>query len=172
MFYNKTFRLSDIPWRLRDNVQGSDDAFKLGTWCIVWCTAMAQHDTLVWTLVVAGSQVHPFRRFFEKLVRNAGDVRQISGPPFIIWTVSEMYRTGHPTLAASAASAMLAGVLLRPDNDWAKAGACLRRTTSIKRTKTIHGVCMGLSSAMNLFVWGGKDVLVVATAAAMVCRLL
>jgi len=152
MFYNRTFSLSKPSLR----ISGAEDLLKVGVWYIVWYDIIARGSphALLLSISAAAVQVGPARKGFKRLMSRfhmpnaAASLRQIMGPPFVLYTVMHASRSVNMGMHLSALLAIFGGFFARPDNDWADTHAFLK--SRVGRVKTIHGLCMSISFLLNV----------------------
>lgn len=100
--------------------------------------------TLRWPPTVA--QIMPSESVDQSL-------RQLLGPPYIIYTCKSAFESCaclETSLAAVAAVAAVAGgCFARPDNNWAGTHQCIRWAVSVKK---VHGIAMCVSFLCNVVV--------------------
>ena len=105
---------------------------------------------LQWRLAKPPAELMPTRRIDQSL-------RQLFGPPYVLYTLhSAGSRNSAGTgcfwwlvATVAAVTAVLGTCFARPDNDWARTHAAIRRFAKVKR---VHGIMMVSSFLCNLLL--------------------
>jgi len=162
----------------------TDKSFQSCFWFIV-VLHISKYPCFLWnhtkecflfcTILCSAVQVPPLRAYFKRKLGNwsfilipympvrqiAPSLRQIFGPPFVLYTIASSFAHFQDDTAAfwsvvismfSTSCAIYSGVFLRPDNDWAR-NSWLVGSVNTKKRKRVHGSLMITSTVLNTLLW-------------------
>ena len=144
----------------------------LNPWCL-WKNT--KRNLLSHSILCSIIQIPPFRAFFQTKLGDwssilipympatsiASSLRQSIGPPYMLYTIAfsfQQYKEESvPSWSwyfslISLVSVVLAGVFIRPDNDWAH-NSWFVGTIHSKSRRCTHGFLMMISTILNLLVF-------------------